>query len=94
MLLVEMGRVIQRKEKLTVVGSGRVLVRHRHLATMVELDARVNLVSKGLAVDALSPGARAGGIAALNHKFSDDAVEHRVVVVLYLPEVETTEQQM
>lgn len=79
-LLVEVGSVFKREKKLTVVLL--VLVRHRHLATVVELDPRVNLVSKGLAVDAISSVTCAGGISALNHELPDYAVEHRVVVVL------------
>lgn len=82
MFFVEVGRVVQREEKLAMVGAWLVLVRHRHLATMVELDAGVNLVPKRFAVDALSPFTRAGRIPPLNHKLSDDAMKHRVVVVL------------
>lgn len=82
MLLVEMRRVIEREEKLAVIGAGLVLVGHGHLPAMVELDASVNLVSKGLSVDALSSFARARGISALNHELPNDPVEHRVVVVL------------
>lgn len=81
-LFVEVGRVVQGEEKLAMVGAWLVLVRHRHLATMVELDAGVDLVPKSFAVDALSPFARAGRIPALDHELPDDAMEHRVVVVL------------
>lgn len=81
-LFVEVGRVVQGEEKLAMVGAWLVLVRHRHLATMVELDAGVDLVPKSFAVNALSPFARAGRIPALDHELPDDAMEHRVVVVL------------
>lgn len=82
MFFVEVGRVVQGEEKLAVVGAWLVLVRHRHLPTMVELDAGVDLVPKSFAVDALSPFASTGRIPALNHELPNDAMEHRVVVVL------------
>ena len=82
MLFVEVRRVVQGEEKLAVVGAWFVLVSHRHLTTMVELDAGVDLVPKSFAVNAFSPFARAGRIPALDHELPDDAMEHRVVVVL------------
>lgn len=81
-LFVEVRRVVQGEEKLAVVGAWLVLVCHRHLATMVELNAGVDLVPKSFPIDALSPFARAGRIPALYHELPDDAMEHRVVVVL------------
>ena len=81
-LLVEMRRVVQGEEKLALVGARLVLIRHRYLAAMVELDPRVYLVPEGLAVYARPAIALAGRIAPLNHELPNDAVKHRVVVVL------------
>lgn len=82
MFLVEVRRVVEGEEELAVVGARLILVRHGHLAAMVELDARVDLVSKRFPVYALSTLARAGGISSLNHELPNDPVEDRVVVVL------------
>ena len=86
-----MWRTVECEEELAVVGAGLVLVGHGYLPAMVELDARVNLVSKGLSVDALSSLARAGGVTALNHELPNHPVEHRVVVVLCVRAVEAKE---
>lgn len=75
-------RVVQREKKLAVIRSRLVLIRHRHLAPVVELDARVNLVSKRLAVYTLPSFTGARGVPTLNHELPNDAVEHRVVVIL------------
>lgn len=83
MFLLKVRRVVEREEELAVVGAGLVLVRHRHLPAVVELDSRVNLVSKRLAVNALAPVPLPSGVAPLNHELPDNAVEYRVVVVLF-----------
>lgn len=81
--LVEVGGLVEREEELAVIGARLVLVRHRHLPAVVELDAGVDLVSERLAVDALAPVARACRVPALDHELPDNSVENRVVVVLF-----------
>lgn len=84
MLFVKVRRAVQGEEKLAMVGTRPVLVCHRHLAAVVELNSRVNFVPKRFAVHALSAVALTRRIAPLNHKLANDAVKHCVVIILVL----------
>lgn len=84
MFFVKVRRAIQSEEKLAMVGTRPVLVCHRHLTAVVELNSRVNFVPKRFAVHALSTVALARRITPLNHELADHAVKHCVVVVLVL----------
>lgn len=50
---------------------------------MGEFEPRVELVPERPAVHRLAPLACAGGIATLDHKVFDDAVERRAIVVTF-----------
>lgn len=83
MLLVQVRSFVEREEKLAVVRAWCVLVRHRHLATVAELDTCVNLVAEWFPIDTLATLARSLRITALNHKLPNHSVEDGVIVVLF-----------
>lgn len=67
-------------EELRAVGVGP-RVGHAEDAGAGVLEARVDLVGKGVAIDGGAAAPRARGVAALDHEVGDDAVEDGVVVV-------------
>jgi len=69
-------------KELAVIGV-RPGVSHRKHTALVMLQLVDDLVVEGLAVDALSPLPRPGGVAALDNELFDVPVENRVVIVAF-----------
>lgn len=82
-LSIQPWRRRERNEKLTTVRV-RSAVRHAQDPCAGMLQVVANLVLEFLAVDRAASSTGAGGIAGLNHKVGDDAVEDHIVVIASL----------
>jgi hypothetical protein len=81
-LLVEPGTLVHRHEELRLVHVRLARVCHSYDAAATELEARMELIQKGLApVDAFAARARASRVSTLDHEVLDDPVEDGLVVV-------------
>lgn len=81
MLAVEPVAGLESDHELRVVRVRLVLVRHRHLTAMVELDPSVELVLESAPEDRLAARSAARRVAQLHHEVLHHAMDEGVVVV-------------